>query len=788
LMIKPIDSVNVAEGGIATFTVNLSNPSSTATNVALNLAGGTATAGVDFSNSMEASFDGGTTWAAVSGGNVSVAAGATSFQVRTTTVSDNIYEGAETFSLQASVNGSTQTGNSTITDTAFGLADIASATAAEGGYVQFQVGLAGTSTSTTDTSVSLSLANGTTAAGDLGQLQYQAADGSWANVGANGEAVIAAGNNSVQVRTLAVADSVYEGSEAFTLTATANGSTKTGAGSITDTAPTVNAVSNGSALEGDNVVFNVGLSGTSTTATTIDLALFTGTATSADFAAALEYLDGINWVAAIDNKATVAAGQSSVQVRTLAVADGVYEGAETFSLKASANGGAQITGNGTINDIAPVVNAVSNGSALEGDNVVFNVGLSGTSTTATTVDLALVSGTATSADFAATLQYLDGINWVNAIDNKATVAAGQSSVQVRTLAVADGVYEGAETFMLKASANGGAQIAGTGTINDIAPTVNAVSNVSATEGQLAVFTVGLSGTSTTPTTVNLTLTGGTATAVSDFSTSMEYYNGTAWVAATGNQATVAAGQSSVQVRVQTVDDTIVESTEQFTLKASANGGAQITGTASIQDNDVAVNVITPGTSAKDTINGSAGNDLIQGGGGIDLLRGFDGNDTIYAGTLANPNSAGNSNMYGDGGNDTLYGGGTGLNKLNGTNDTLLGVGEKDNLVGGSTTGATSSVDTFVLGNINSSYYLGNGNNDYATISNFDPLKDKIQLSGPSGNFGTNYTIDNSVSGISSVYHVDSTNGSLDLVAKVNTSTPLTIGGSYFIQAPATIIL
>jgi hypothetical protein len=202
-------------------------------------------------------------------------------------------------------------------------------------------------------------------------------------------------------------------------------------------------------------------------------------------------------------------------------------------------------------------------------------------------------------------------------------------------------------------------------------------------------------------------------------------------------------------------------------------------------------VVTPGitltgTSAKDTLTGGAGDDTIQGVGGIDLLRGGDGNDLIYAGSLANPNSAGNANMYGDGGNDTLYGGSTGFNKLNGTNDTLLGIGEQDLLFGGSTTGSTSSVDTFVLGNINTSYYLGS--NDYAAINNFDPLKDKIQLGGPSSAFSTRYTIDNSIAGVSSIYYIDPVTSAQNLVARVNTATPLTISASYFIQGPGTIIL
>ena len=250
------------------------------------------------------------------------------------------------------------------------MADIVSATSAEGGFVEFKVGLSGTSTSTTDTSVTLALANGTTSNADLGQLQYQTANG-WVNVGANGQAVIAAGQNSVQVRTLAVADSVFEGAETFTLSASANGTTKTGAGTITDTASGLADIASATSAEGGFVEFKVGLSGTSTSTTDTNVVLsITNETTSAADLGQLQYQAGNgDWVnVGVNGQAVITAGQNSVQVRTLAVVDSVYEGAETFTLSATANGTTK-TGAGTVTDcpelVIPIVNGI-NGATITG--------------------------------------------------------------------------------------------------------------------------------------------------------------------------------------------------------------------------------------------------------------------------------------------------------------------------------------------------------------------------------------------------------------------------------------
>jgi hypothetical protein len=121
-------------------------------------------------------------------------------------------------------------------------------------------------------------------------------------------------------------------------------------------------------------------------------------------------------------------------------------------------------------------------------------------------------------------------------------------------------------------------------------------------------------------------------------------------------------------------------------------------------------------------------------------------------------------MYGDGGNDILIGGSpvpgdglSGYNYLNGTNDTLLGVGEKDTLIGG----GTGSSNTFYLGDANGCYYLGGDDLDYANIENFDPNVDTIHLHGVSTDY---LIIDGGLEAL--LYHIDAA-GHQDLIAKID---------------------
>lgn len=104
------------------------------------------------------------------------------------------------------------------------------------------------------------------------------------------------------------------------------------------------------------------------------------------------------------------------------------------------------------------------------------------------------------------------------------------------------------------------------------------SNGPVTEGGNSVFTITKAGTASTSLTVNYATANGTAVAGSDYT-------------ATSGTLTFTTAQTSQTVSVPTIDDTVVESPETFTMTLSApSGGATIgtgTATATINDNDVA---------------------------------------------------------------------------------------------------------------------------------------------------------------------------------------------------------
>ncbi len=132
----------------------------------------------------------------------------------------------------------------------------------------------------------------------------------------------------------------------------------------------------------------------------------------------------------------------------------------------------------------------------------------------------------------------------------------------------------------------------------------------------------------------------------------------------------------------------------------------------------------------------------------------------------------NQLITGTAANDTLRGNNYGSDTLVGTTEVARGVGEYDILIGG------RARDTFVLGDAEGSFYLGQGSNDYAEVKNFNRFNDKIQLAGSIQDYSISYA-----NGISSVFHKDPC-GCLDLVAQVNSAcSPLDLNGSYFQYTP-----
>jgi Ca2+-binding RTX toxin-like protein len=141
------------------------------------------------------------------------------------------------------------------------------------------------------------------------------------------------------------------------------------------------------------------------------------------------------------------------------------------------------------------------------------------------------------------------------------------------------------------------------------------------------------------------------------------------------------------------------------------------------------------TNQANTIDGSAVPDRAS----IDVnlannsLRGLIGGDLGYTFTVNNfVNVIGTKNndtivganvdgkLTGGGGNDTITGG-TKNDRLTGTDSTAKGVGEIDTLTGG------GGKDKFILSDKNGAYYVGNGNYDYALITDFNLFQDSIGI-------------------------------------------------------------
>lgn len=212
------------------------------------------------------------------------------------------------------------------------------------------------------------------------------------------------------------------------------------------------------------------------------------------------------------------------------------------------------------------------------------------------------------------------------------------------------------------------------------------------------------------------------------------------------EVTFAPGEDNKTLELKIAPDSQVEADETFGVRIT-----NVIGSALVPDEDLVFTILNDDFG--NPIVGSTGKDVLQGTQGVDLIDGLEGNDVING---DNDNDiingdAGKDKLFGDlgddlidggSGKDKLYGGfgndeligGLGNDKLfgNSGNDTLIGAtiggelpgtGEKDVLEGGSGT------DLFVLGDRNSSFYLGNNKKDHAEIKDWSSEeKDLIQLS------------------------------------------------------------
>ncbi|MGB8166059.1 MAG: Calx-beta domain-containing protein [Chthoniobacteraceae bacterium] len=614
-----VSNVSVTEGTdpYAVFAVTLSNASTTPVSVSLALADGAATGGgVDFGAGLEVSTDGGATWTPAA--SATFAPGSTSVLVRTPVVNDAIDEFSEDFTLTATVTaGITTNANAT------GLATIADDDATPTLSIDDVTvnEAAGTATFT----VTLSAASGLAVSANFATSNGTATAGA-DFTGTSGTLNFAPGVTSQTITVSIANDTIFEQSENFNvvLSAPVNATIAdgtglgtilddgTGGGGSDDDTPTL-SVSNVSVTEGTDThaVFTVSLSNLSTTPVNVSLALANGTATGGgvDFGAALEVSTdgGATWTPG--STATIAAGTSSVLVRTPITDDALNEAPETFTLTATRTLGT--TTNGAATGIATIVDNDALPS-LSINDVTVNEG-AGTATF--TVTLSAPSGQPVSVGYTTSdATALAGADFTGATGTL-NFAPGVTSQTVTISILNDTIFEHSENFAVLLGGAVNAAITdgtGIGTIlddgtggggsDDDTPTLS-VSNVSVTEGtdSHAVFAVNLSNVSTTPVSVNLALANGTATGGGvDFGAALEVSTdgGATWNAA--SSATIAAGSSGVLVRTPITDDTVNEAAETFTLTATRTAGftinANATGIATIVDNDalptLAINDVT----------------------------------------------------------------------------------------------------------------------------------------------------------------------------------------------------
>ncbi|HEY9302401.1 MAG TPA: tyrosinase family protein, partial [Phormidium sp.] len=196
-----------------------------------------------------------------------------------------------------------------------------------------------------------------------------------------------------------------------------------------------------------------------------------------------------------------------------------------------------------------------------------------------------------------------------------------------------------------------------------------------------------------------------------------------------------------------------------------------------------------------TLYGGQDNDLIYAGSNEDLLYGDKGDDIIYTkGKSATYGNQGNDTIYGDQDSNTVYGGKAhdvlygndgsdnvygdkGSDRLIGINPDSYnaGLGEIDLLIGG------SEADTFVLGDLITSYYNDSKNtdpgmNDYALIADFDSTEDAILLRGSASSYELGATPEGMAKG-TAIYQ--RTPGVNELIAIVQNVTDLNLQNSYF---------
>ncbi len=566
------DQTNVDEGDTAGFTVSIDQEADEAVVVNFTYSG-VAADGSDFTGVA----------------SVTIPAGSTTADLDITTINDGIYEGAESFTVSIdSVSGADATVDAANDSAAVTINDAQSAPVV--------------SIAADQTNVDEGDTAGFTVSIDQEADEAVVVNFTYSGVAADGSdftgvasVTIPAGSTTADLDITTINDGIYEGAESFTVSidsvsgadATVDAANDSAAVTINDaqSAPVVSIAADQTNVdEGDTAGFTVSIDQEADEAVVVNFTYSGVAADGSDFTG----------VASV----TIPAGSTTADLDITTINDGIYEGAESFTVSIDSVSGADATVDAandsaavTINDAqsAPVVSIAADQTNVdEGDTAGFTVSIDQEADEAVVVNFTYSGVAADGSDFT-------GVASV-------TIPAGSTTADLDITTINDGIYEGAESFTVSIDSVSGADAtvdaandSAAVTINDAGdrPTVSTINNTEVAEGGTATFDVTLSNASTTATTVSMTLAAESATADTDFtntSVTITYADGTTAIVEVNVDGTfevaVPADDTTFRVSVATTEDAAYEGDETFTVGGqTATQVSAVTGTGTIIDDD-----------------------------------------------------------------------------------------------------------------------------------------------------------------------------------------------------------
>lgn len=524
-------SVTTTDDDVATLTVNVF-AASVAENAGAAATTVTITRNTSTTNALVVNLSSNDTSEATVPATATILAGQSSVTVNLAAIDDAIVDGTQTATISASASGFT--GGSDVLDVTDNdsptlTLNVVAASVAENSSAAATTVVVSRNTDTTNALI----------------VNLSSSDTTEATVPAT--ATILAGQVSVTVNLDAVDDAILDGPQAVTITAAsagfANGSDLV---IVTDNeVPALTLV-----IAAASVAENAGLASTTLTITR-------NSNTTNALIVSLSSSDISE--ATVPATATILAGQASVIVNLNSVDDATVDGTQSVTITASASG--FTSGNDTLdvtdNDVPTLtLNVVAASVAENSGAAATTVIISRNTNTSNAVVVSLSSSDTTEATVPA----------------MATILAGQVSVTVNLGAVDDAILDGTQSVTITASASG---------------FLDGVDTLEVTDNEVPSLTIDVAATSVAENSgaasTSLTITR-IADTTNDLIVNLSSNDTSeATVPAT---ATILAGQSSVTVNVDAVDDAFVDGSQVVTISVSAPGFVGANGILTVTDNDV----------------------------------------------------------------------------------------------------------------------------------------------------------------------------------------------------------